>query len=62
MKYINELFLSYCSFLETNGLLTSISSMLNNFFIFVKFRFFLFFLSLKLRLFLFVLIFSDEKK
>ena len=62
MKYINELFLSYCSFLETNSLLKSISSILNNFFIFVKFSFFLFFLSLKLRLFLFALIFSDEKK
>ena len=31
VKYLYELFLQYCSFLETNILLTSVSSILNNF-------------------------------
>ena len=31
MKYLNELYLPYCSFLETNILLTSVSSILNTF-------------------------------
>ena len=31
IKYLNELCLPYCSFLETNILLTSISSILNIF-------------------------------
>ena len=35
IKYINELFLPYGTFLETNILLTSISSMLNIFLFFV---------------------------
>ena len=46
IKYINELSLPYCSFLETNILLKSISSAVNIFFIFVKFSFFLFKLNL----------------
>ena len=35
IKYLNRLYLSYCSFLETNILLTSISSILNVFFVFI---------------------------
>ena len=35
IKYLNELCLPYCSFLKTNILLTSISFMLNIFFIFI---------------------------
>ena len=35
IKYLNELCLPYCSVLETNILLTSISSILNIFFVFV---------------------------
>ena len=31
IKYLDELYLPYCSFLETNILLTSISSILNIF-------------------------------
>ena len=31
IKYLNELYLPYCSFLDTNILLTSISSILNIF-------------------------------
>ena len=40
IKYLNELCLPYCSFLETNLLLTSISSILNIFCFYFKSRFF----------------------
>ena len=35
IKYLNELCLPYCSFLATNILLTSISYILKNFFVFI---------------------------
>ena len=45
IKYLDELYLPYCSILETNILLTSISSKLNTFFVFiVKVAFFDFFI------------------
>ena len=53
MKYLNELYLPYCSYLETNILLTSISSILN---------IFLFLLLSKFMLFPFILILCKEKK
>ena len=40
IKYLNELYLQYCSFLETNILLTSKSSILNIFCFYYKSRFF----------------------
>ena len=44
MKYLGEYFTPYESFLEVNILLTSISSILNSFFVFVKVDFFYLFI------------------
>ena len=44
MKYLSEYFTPYESFLEINILLTSISSTLNSFFVFVKVNFFYLFI------------------
>ena len=44
IKYFNELFLPYDTFLETNILLTSIPSILNIFFVFIEFTYFDFFI------------------
>ena len=38
-KYLNEPYLPYGSFLETNILLTSMSSVLNSFFVFIEIAF-----------------------
>ena len=43
IKYLNEFFVSYDYFLETNILLTPISSVFTIFFVFIKVTFFDFF-------------------
>ena len=62
IKYLNELYLPYCSFLETNILLISISSILNIFFVYIVEGSFLIFLLSKFMFFPFILIYNKEKK
>ena len=61
IKYLNEFFVPYGSSLETNILLTSMSSILFASLFFYKSRFFLFFLSLKFTIFLLILILGEKK-
>ena len=61
IKYLSALFVSYGSFLETNILLTSISSILNIFLFLLKSLFSIFLLP-NFMLFPLILILCEEKK